>query len=98
MEYRIAWLPRAEKRFDEIINYIKANWSENNAKNFVQYTNQTINLILLNPLLFQESSKKGIREALITKHNLLIYKVKKDEIQLLTFFDNRQNPKKKFRL
>jgi hypothetical protein len=39
----------------------------------------------------------GIYEALITKHNLLLFRIEGNRIELLTFFDTRQNPNKKFK-
>jgi hypothetical protein len=44
---------------------------------------------------FKSSGKKGIHQVLITKHNLLIYRLNKDRIELLVFYDTRQHPKKK---
>ncbi|HYG15924.1 MAG TPA: hypothetical protein VEC12_09235 [Bacteroidia bacterium] len=38
---------------------------------------------------------KNTFEVKVTKHNLLIYKEKKDSIELLMFFDTRQHPRKK---
>ena len=37
----------------------------------------------------------NVHEALITSHNLLIYKVYPTRIDLLTFWDTRQHPQKK---
>jgi hypothetical protein len=45
--------------------------------------------------MFEESrKKKNIRKGYITRHNALYYRVKpiKKELELLTFWDNRQNP------
>jgi hypothetical protein len=47
--------------------------------------------------MFEESKKKkNVRKGLISKHNTLYYRVKprKKELQLLMFWDNRQDPKK----
>ncbi len=47
--------------------------------------------------MFQASrKKKKVRKALITKHNTLYYRIKpsKTELELITFWDNRQNPNK----
>ena len=47
-------------------------------------------------IIFKKSeSIKGVNEVLITKHNLLLYRVKNNEIELLTIFDTRQHPHKK---
>jgi hypothetical protein len=54
-----------------------------------------LNQIAENPGMFVASrKKKNIRKGYITKHNALYYRVKpiKKELELLTFWDNRQNP------
>lgn len=98
MDYEIVWLPDAEERFDAIIQYLKQQWSDKEVKDFVDYTNHVIQLIQSNPTLFKKSTKRGIREVLISSHNLLLYRIVGNEIQLITFFDNRRNPRRKFRL
>ena len=50
-----------------------------------------------NPEMFQASrKKKNVRKAFITKHNTLYYRIKSrnKEIELITIWDNRQNPQK----
>ena len=50
-----------------------------------------------NPEMFIASrKKKNVRKALITKHNTLYYRIKprNKELELITFWDNRQDPKK----
>jgi hypothetical protein len=47
--------------------------------------------------MFKASKKKkSVRKGFITEHNSLYYQVKprKREIELITFWDNRQNPLK----
>ena len=48
-----------------------------------------------NPEMFEESrKKKNVRKGFVTKHNTLYYRVRprKKELQLLLFWDNRQDP------
>lgn len=59
-------------------------------------TDKTIRHISLNPEMFRKSNKIDVREALITKHNLLLYKIKRETIDLIAFWDTRKNPKRKF--
>jgi hypothetical protein len=50
-----------------------------------------------NPEMFLASrKKKNVQKGLITKHNTLYYRIKprKKEIELITFWDHRQDPKK----
>jgi len=97
MAYQIVWLPKAEERFDEIIDYLEKNWNDKVIADFLQKTNQKILQIKQRPKMFRRSQKMNIYEALITKHNLLLYRVVGNKIELLTFFDTRQNPDKKFK-
>ena len=97
MAYKIIWLPKAEKRYDEIIEWLKKNWSNKEIANFVSRTDEVLELISIDPDLYRLSEKRNIRQAIITKHNLLLYRKKGNKIELLTFFDTRQNPLKKFK-
>jgi len=45
--------------------------------------------------MFRETNIANVHEALVTPHNLLIYKIYPKRIDLITFWDTRQNPKKK---
>lgn len=97
MDRQIIWLPKAEERFDEIISYLQKNWTEKEIINFIKRTQIVLNLISRFPRLYRRSKKKTIYEALITKHNLLLYRITRRNIELITFFDTRQNPKSKFK-
>lgn len=92
MALEIRWTKRAEKSFDKIVRNIEENWSERSAKKFVRKTDKVLRLMSENPNLFPESQKKGIRKGLITKQTSVYYKVFKNIIRLITFWDNRQNP------
>lgn len=99
MAYKIIWSPQAEITFDAIIDYLITEWSNKEIENLIISTQSKIALIAKNPYLFKGSEKENIHEVLITKHNLLLYQVSDNEnkIELLAFFDTRQNPKKKFK-
>ncbi len=95
MVYQIVWLSHAQQRYREIIDYLEKDWSQKEVQNFVRYTNDLIKQIELNPQLFKEIPKSGLRQAVLTKHNLILYRIVEDQIQLLTIFDTRQNPRNK---
>lgn len=98
MEYQIIWLPKAEERFQEIIEYLDYKWNDKVIADFIERTETVLLQIKRRPTMFRHSAKMNIYEVLITKHNLLLYQIKGSRIELLTFFDSRQNPKKKFKL
>ena len=97
MAFKIIWSPKATKTFDKVIDYLTANWTEKEITVFVKETDHVVYLICKNPYLFRGSEKENVFEGIITKHNLLLYQVdkKNNKIELLSFFDTRQNPKKK---
>ena len=97
MARQIIWLPKAEEKFDEIIAYLQNNWTEKEVSNFIKRTEKVLQLILAFPKLYRRSKRKNIYEAFITKHNLLLYRITRHKIELITFFDTRQHPKKKFK-
>jgi plasmid stabilization system protein ParE len=96
MALEIIWAPRALENFHDVIAYLEENWPEQVIKDFVRRTEKILALIAENPQIFRQISEySSLREAVITKHNLLIYKVRQDQIVLLSLFDTRQHPKKK---
>jgi plasmid stabilization system protein ParE len=96
MALDIIWSPKALENFHDVINYLEENWPKQVVKDFVKRTENILGLIAAHPEIFRQISEiNPIREAVVTKHNLLIYKVYQDQIVLLSMFDTRQHPKKK---
>lgn len=95
MVKKVIWTPRAEKSFDTVITYLAENWSEREVGRFIEKTNTIINHIMLFPKAYREAGKDDVREALITKQNLLLYRLSGGTIYLLYFWDTRKNPLKK---
>ncbi len=92
----VRWSKEAEDTFNEILDYLVDNWTEKEIKDFVRKSHKVIGQIVNNPYQFKASSYQEIRKAVITKHNSLLYFVNEEDevIDLYTFWDNRQNPKK----
>lgn len=95
MAKEIRWSDEAEISFDNIVNYLQIKWTDKEIEKFVTATHKTIRLIAENPNLFRSSNIENLREALITKHNLLLYKEFANHIEIITIFDTRQHPNKK---
>jgi plasmid stabilization system protein ParE len=92
---KVNWTPESVNTFNEIIEWLEYRWTEREIKNFVKATEKVVLFISEHPRMFRKTNKKDVHEALITKHNLLIYKVYPNHIDLLTFWDTRKDPKKK---
>ncbi|MCC6370336.1 MAG: type II toxin-antitoxin system RelE/ParE family toxin [Bacteroidia bacterium] len=97
MAKEIRWTGEALSTFERVMNYLEENWTPKEIEYFVNSTDRVIRYIAQNPNMFRPSGVKGIREALITPHNLLLYKTKTNSVDILLFWDTRQHPKKKFR-
>ncbi|GAB1447366.1 hypothetical protein MASR2M44_03590 [Bacteroidota bacterium] len=95
MVKKVIWSNRAKNSFDRVIAYLQKDWTEKEIIKFVNQTSKTIDIIQSGVVTHRSSGKKEVFEVLITKHNLLIYKVSKLHYELLVFYDTRQHPKKK---
>jgi len=94
--YKILWTDFALIELEKTIEYLEEKWSPRELKNLAQEIEKTLSLLSHNPNLFQESEiKKEIRRVVVAKHNTLYYRVKNDTIEIISFFSNRQSPKKR---
>lgn len=95
MAKKIIWSTKAIASFDRIIKYLEKKWTRKEIEKLISNTQKVLQQIESGSIKFKSSGKKNIHEVLITKHNLLIYRLKKGQIDLLVFYDTRQHPKKK---
>lgn len=94
--YKILWTDNALKELQKTIEYLEEHWTEKELRNLGAYLEKTLNLISNNPKLFQLSeSKKEIRRAVVLKLNTLYFKVNENNVEIISFFSNRQNPQKR---
>jgi plasmid stabilization system protein ParE len=95
MAKKIIWSTRAIASFDRVIKYLEKEWTKKEIEKLVSNTQKVLGQIESGGIKFRSSGKKDIYEVLVTKHNLLLYRIKKNQIDLLFFYDTRQHPKKK---
>lgn len=94
--YRIVWTNHALNELQNTIHYLEENWTVKELQNLATSIEEAISLISHNPYLFQVSDiKRNIRRVIIAKHNTLYYRLKEDQIEILSFFSHRQSPKKR---
>ena len=95
MNRTVIWSPASEEEYAEILIYIEDHFGLDAALKFLDKTDSVIKKLSLLPSMFPASLKrKDIRKAVITKHISLFYRFNNLEVQLLHFWDNRQNPLK----
>ncbi len=95
MAKEVIWSQRSETTFYKVVEYLQENWTEKEVDSFVAATENVINYISEFPFMFRKTNKKNIHEALVTPHNLLIYKIYEEHIVLIAFYDTRQSHRKK---
>ena len=84
------------EELQKTIEYLEENWTEKELRNLATKLEETISLISNNPDLFQVSeSQKELRRAVVLKHNTLYYRINLQQIEIISFFSNRQSPKKR---
>lgn len=94
---RIIWSTRARITYLNILNYLEKEWGKNSVHNFISEVTDILMNVTRNPKMFISTKRnKYVRKGIITKHISFYYRIKqrKNEIELLTFWDNRQDPEK----
>ncbi|HUH27695.1 type II toxin-antitoxin system RelE/ParE family toxin [Gelidibacter sp.] len=94
--YKILWTDHAISELEQTIEYLENNWSEKELRKFSAKLDHTIELISKTPEIFPDSYvKKGIRKAVVEKHNNLYYRIIENSIEIISLFSNQKNPNKK---
>jgi len=95
MVKRVTFSPKAIENTKEIILYLKKEWSEKSAKKFINILREKISYIKRFPNSYHSlSGKEHIRRCVVSKQITLYYRLIKNEIEVITLFDSRQNPNK----
>ncbi len=93
MARRIVWTLSAQKDRFDILKY----WSKRNGNNLYSRSLndsfvKSVNLIVRFPKLGRELNLKDLHVKVLLNF-AIIYRVTKDEIQIIRIWDSRQNPK-----
>ncbi|OQY04029.1 MAG: hypothetical protein B6I20_03845 [Bacteroidetes bacterium 4572_117] len=94
---KVTWTFTSKKSFTKILDFLLENWTAKEVDKFAEDVRNTINQIKENPYMYEASSKnKTVRKGFVNSLVSLFYRVRprNKEIELLRFWDNRQDPKK----
>jgi len=92
---KIFLTPRAEKDYISIKNYIREEWGDKIVQEFVHKTDALFHLLKNYPLIGQ-IEKDDIRGFQLSKQTRVLYRNRGEKIIIISFFNVKQNPKKKF--
>jgi plasmid stabilization system protein ParE len=92
MEKKISWTLQARSNIKGIINYLETEWSNRIAESFYDETSDRLQLIIAYPDIgIQSLTRPAWRKILITKHNILVYRIDSDIITVLNIIDTRSS-------
>ena len=87
---------RAEKNYHSIREFILKEWGETVGDAFEQKVIDFLDILEDFPEIGSiEFAEKKIRGFQLTKQTRIFYRIKEDKIIILSFFDVRQNPRKR---
>jgi len=92
--YKILWTDHALSELSEVYEYLELNFSDRELRRLSIEIEKTIRLISINPTLFPLSKSKSIRKAVVMRFNTLYYRQNDNSIEILSFFNNRKDPKR----
>ena len=93
MNYTVKWLPEAEGTYALVLEYLEQNWASREIAKFIDRTDEVIRNLTENPKQYIYSKKKNAFRVVVTRQVSLYYRIKSTEIELLIFWDPRQDPK-----
>ncbi len=96
MALEIAWTREAAIDFNKVQDYLLITWGEQSVRKFTKKVFDFLNLLSEFPLIGTiENKELNIRGFVIVKQLNLFYQIRDNRIILLSFYDNRQDPKTK---
>lgn len=87
----LVWSPQAKIDYWKNIEYLEINWTENEVINFINTVDKNLELILSGIPIYRKTDYRNIFSVPILKQITLFYRIQKDEIQLLRFWNNYQD-------
>ncbi|WP_353125074.1 type II toxin-antitoxin system RelE/ParE family toxin [Parapedobacter pyrenivorans] len=92
-DYKLYFSPEAKDSFEALLEQVKERWGVKTAKQFQKDTRRILGIITKFPFAFQaiqENTK--VKRAIVHRTISFLYRVVGDEVQIIVFFDNRQEP------
>lgn len=93
MIYSVKYTPEALETFDKIIEQLSIRWGDKYVDEFKTRTLSVIETIRTSPFIFQAIEfRKDVRKGFIHKNCSMFYRTFDYQIEILFFWDNRQDP------
>jgi plasmid stabilization system protein ParE len=91
---RVIWTPESLETLNSNLDYLLAEWNDDVALKFLDRVDEVISVIKLTPEIYPLLNKNDqIRRCVVVKQITLYFRVvSTEQIDLLTFWNNFQNP------
>ena len=98
MAHQVEWTKRAQTTFNKTVDYLQKEFGDKSAEKFIQKIDRYVDLIAGNPQFGKvEEVEKYIRGILVSNYSYIFYRIEKEKVIVLKFFDGRQDPKKRLK-
>ena len=94
-DFEILWTDLALEELQNTVDYLERNFTEKEIDKLGDEIERITAIICQNPTIFSLSDKLKTRKAVVLRFNSLYYRVLKTNIEIVSFFSNRQNPEKR---
>jgi plasmid stabilization system protein ParE len=95
MKRTIIFSKNAEKSLFELFEYLEIKWSKKVKNKFISNLDKVIYLIQIEPEIFPKSElNKKYRKCVLSKQTTIYYKFNTKRVEIISFFDTRQDPNK----
>lgn len=96
MAFEVIFKRRFINNLVKVQSYLEKEWGDEIAARFLKKIDNRINMLKAYPNSGILSEKvPGVRGLLITKHNIMFYKINCNRIIILNLYDTRSNPIKR---
>ena len=94
MTRSVTWSTTAQRSYYQVLEYLDENWTQKELSAFINRTEEAIGHICDNPLLYPYSKESDTHKCVVVKQVSLLYRKQTSVIELLVFWDSRQDPAK----
>ncbi|SKB26893.1 Plasmid stabilization system protein ParE [Parapedobacter luteus] len=92
-DYNLYFSQEAKDSFEALLEQVKKRWGVKTAKQFQKDTRRVLGVVAKYPFAFQTIQEDmHVRRAIVHRNISFLYCVVGDEVQIIVFFDNRQEP------
>ena len=85
--------PLAQEKTKLLLEYLEEEWSIKVKEDFIKKLTKSVGQISKQPYSCPQSKETKIFKCVVSKQTSFFYRIKSEDIEIITLIDNRQNPK-----